>query len=112
MVTDIRGSLAPSSSPMMPSLVCPASSRASAMPRRSLNDELYGAGVGPAHWKVFYDTLDKFPTSGPIPAPPQQAAVESALIKNVVASITNGKAGVRRGLETMQRDLEIALGGR
>ncbi|MFT4051938.1 MAG: sugar ABC transporter substrate-binding protein [Microbacterium sp.] len=77
--------------------------------RRSLNDELYGAGLGPAHWNVFYDTLDKFPTTGPMPAPPQQAAVESALIKNVTATITNGADGVKRGLETMQRDLELAL---
>lgn len=80
--------------------------------RRSLNDEVYGAGVGPANWKVFYDTLDRFPTTAPIPAPPQQAAVDSALIKNVVATITNGPDGVRRGLETMQRDLELALKGR
>ena len=84
----------------------------SSLPRRSLNAELYGAGVGPAHWEVFYDTLDKFPDTGPMPAPPQQAAVESALLKNVVSTITNGPSGVRRGLETMQRDLEIALGGR
>jgi len=84
----------------------------SSSPRRSLNTELYGAGVGPAHWEVFYDTLEKFPDTGPMPAPPQQAAVESALIKNVVSTITNGPSGVRRGLETMQRDLELALGGR
>lgn len=77
--------------------------------RRTLNAELYGAGIGPKHWEIFYDTLLKFPTTGPIPAPPQQAAVESALIKNVVGTITNGPSGVRRGLETMQRDLELAL---
>ncbi len=84
----------------------------SSIPRRSLNTELYGAGLGPAHWEVFYDTLDKFPDTAPMPAPPQQAAVESALTKNVVGAITNGPGGVRRGLENMQRDLEIALGGR
>ncbi|WP_231637090.1 ABC transporter substrate-binding protein [Microbacterium sp. No. 7] len=84
----------------------------SSLPRRTLNDQLYGAGVGPKNWQVFYDTLDKFPTTGPMPAPPQQAAVESALIKNVVSTITNGPDGVRRGLETMQRDLELALRGR
>lgn len=84
----------------------------SSVARRSLNDELYGAGIGPAHWNVFYDTLDKFPTTAPMPAPPQQAAVESALIKNVVSTITNGPDGVRRGLETMQRDLEVALRSR
>ena len=32
-----------------------------------------------------------------------------ALIKNVVPTITNGPSGVRPGLETMQRDLELAL---
>jgi len=84
----------------------------SSLPRRSLNDQVYGAGVGPKHWQVFYDTLEKFPTTGPMPAPPQQAAVESALIKNVVTTITNGPGGVRAGLETMQRDLELALKGR
>ena len=81
----------------------------SSLPRKSLNDKLYGAGVGPAHWEVFYDTLEKFPTTGPMPAPPQQAAVEAALIKNVVGTITNGPDGVRPGLELMQRDLELAL---
>ncbi|MFT3876827.1 MAG: sugar ABC transporter substrate-binding protein [Propioniciclava sp.] len=84
----------------------------SSIPRRSLNTERYNAGVGPKHWQVFYDTLEKFPDTGPMPAPPQQAAVESALIKNVVTTITNGPDGVRRGLETMQRDLELALKGR
>ncbi|MFP5416016.1 MAG: ABC transporter substrate-binding protein [Actinomycetes bacterium] len=84
----------------------------SSLPRRRLNDELYGGGTGPRNWQVFYDTLDKFPSTGPMPAPPQQAAVESALIKNVVTTITSGPDGVRRGLETMQRDLELALKGR
>jgi multiple sugar transport system substrate-binding protein len=83
----------------------------SSVARRSLNDEVYGAGVGPEHWNVFYDTLDKYPTTGAIPAPPQQAKVEAALIKNVTATITRGSSGVRPGLETMQRDLELALKG-
>lgn len=77
--------------------------------RRSLVNAALYEGVGPAHWQVFYDTLDKFPTSGPIPAPPAQAAVETALIKNVVGTITSGPQGVRPGLDTMQRDLELAL---
>ncbi|MDI6944411.1 MULTISPECIES: ABC transporter substrate-binding protein [Microbacterium] len=84
----------------------------SSLPRRTLNAELYGGEIGPKHWEVFYDTLDRHPDTGPMPAPPQQAAVESALIKNVVSTITNGPGGVRRGLETMQRDLELALKGR
>ena len=80
--------------------------------RRSMVNESFYRGVGPAHWKVFYDTLDAFPDSAPIPAPPQQAAVETALIKNVVSAITQGPDGVRPGLATMQRDLELALKGR
>lgn len=77
--------------------------------RRSLcNGDFYSA-KGPEHWSVYYDTLDTLPC-GPIPAPPQQAAVETALIKNVVGAVTAGSdAGVRSTLATMQRDLDLAL---
>ncbi|GAA2091763.1 sugar ABC transporter substrate-binding protein [Microlunatus panaciterrae] len=77
--------------------------------RRSMVNEAFYSGKGPKHWQVFYDTLDRFPTTGPIPAPPQQAAVETALIKNVLGAITGPAAGVPRALGTMQRDLDIAL---
>ncbi|WP_152365647.1 extracellular solute-binding protein [Microlunatus speluncae] len=80
--------------------------------RRSLVDEAFYAGTGPRHWRVFYDTLDRFPTTGPIPAPPQQAAVETALIKNVLGALNGPPAAVRPALDTMHRDLERALGGR
>lgn len=73
--------------------------------RRSMHtDEFYVDG--PKHWKVFYDTLDKFPETGPIPAPPQQAAVQTALIKNTVEAVTGN---TRSALSTMQRDLELAM---
>lgn len=77
--------------------------------RRSMVNEALYSGKGPAHWQVFYDTLDKFPSSGPIPAPPQQAAVESALIKNVLGAVTGSAANVRPALSMLQRDLELAL---
>lgn len=77
--------------------------------RRSMVNEAFYAGKGPRHWQVFYDTLDRFPTTAPIPAPPQQAAVETALIKNVLAAVTGGQGSVRPALATMQRDLERAL---
>jgi multiple sugar transport system substrate-binding protein len=77
--------------------------------RRSMVNEAYYSGLGPKHWQVFYDTLDKFPTTGPIPAPPQQAAVETALIKNVTPALSGPAAGIPSALATMQRDLEIAL---
>ena len=77
--------------------------------RRSMVNESFYAATGPRHWKVFYDTLDRFPTSGPIPAPPQQAAVETALMKNVSAAVSGSSAGVRSAMGTLQRDLELAL---
>ncbi|MGM7777385.1 extracellular solute-binding protein [Arthrobacter sp. KNU-44] len=77
--------------------------------RRSMvNEQLY-AGRGPKHWKVFDDTLDKFPTTGPIPAPPQQAAVETALMKNVSLAVSGDENQLKQALASMQRDLEIAL---
>ena len=77
--------------------------------RRSMvNEQLY-AGKGPAHWKAFYDTLDRFPTTGPIPAPPQQAAVETALMKNVSLAVSGDERQLKQALASMQRDLELAL---
>ncbi|CCH71774.1 Extracellular solute-binding protein family 1 [Nostocoides australiense Ben110] len=78
--------------------------------RRSMcNAQLY-AGKGPQHWQVFYDTLDKVGAS-PIPAPPQQAAVDTALIKNVLGAVTAGsRQGLRGNLQTLDRDLTLALG--
>lgn len=77
--------------------------------RRSMCTEAFYSEKGPAHWQVFYDTLDELP-AGPIPAPPQQAAVETALIKNVVGAVTAGSdAGLRSALGTLQRDLDLAL---
>uniref|UniRef100_UPI002FC970FC extracellular solute-binding protein n=1 Tax=Pseudarthrobacter sp. TaxID=1934409 RepID=UPI002FC970FC len=77
--------------------------------RRSMVNEALYSGKGPAHWKVFYDTLDKYPTTGPIPAPPQQAAVETALMKNVSLAVSGDERQLKQALESMQRDLELAL---
>jgi multiple sugar transport system substrate-binding protein len=74
--------------------------------RRSMVDAAFYAKTGPKHWQVFYDTLDKFPTTGPIPAPPQQAAVETALIKNVTEAVTGDP---KKALGTLHRDLTTAL---
>lgn len=69
-----------------------------------VNDRLY-TGVGPEHWSRFYDTLERFPTSGPIPAPPQQAAVETALIRNVSTALSGGPDQISRSLDSLDRDL-------
>ena len=79
--------------------------------RRSHNTELY-KDKGPKHWEIFYGTLDEFPDTQPIPAPPQGAAVETALIKNVLSAVTGSRGGVRRALGNLQRDLDLALGGK
>jgi ABC-type glycerol-3-phosphate transport system substrate-binding protein len=76
--------------------------------RRSLVNAAFYKKTGPKHWQVFYDTLDKFPTTGPIPAPPQQAAVETALIKNVTEAVTGNP---KRALDSLHDDLNTALKG-
>ncbi|WP_210769385.1 extracellular solute-binding protein [Occultella kanbiaonis] len=77
--------------------------------RRSMVNEAFYADTGPRTWQVFYDTLDTFPTTSPIPAPPQQAAVETALIKNVSAAVSGSAAGVPGALAALDRDLTQAL---
>ena len=76
--------------------------------RRSMCDEALYSQKGPAHWKVFYDTLDQLPCA-PIPAPPQQAAVETALIKNVLGAVTGSAAALPAALERLDEDLTRAL---
>lgn len=73
--------------------------------RRSMaSDNLY-TGIGPENWSRFYDTLDHFPETGPIPAPPQQAAVETALIRNVSTALSGDPDQLEDSLETLDRDL-------
>lgn len=77
--------------------------------RRSMVTENLYTGTGPEHWSRFYDTLDHFPTSGPIPAPPQQAAVETALIKNVSTAVGGGPEQVVSSLRALDRDLRAVF---
>ncbi|MFF5468121.1 extracellular solute-binding protein [Streptomyces achromogenes] len=76
--------------------------------RRSMLTSQRYAKTGPAHWDVFYDTLDRFPDTGPIPAPPQVAAVDLALTKHTSTAL-NSPGSVRPALRAMQRDLERAM---
>ncbi|MGY0060227.1 extracellular solute-binding protein [Streptomyces sp. LZ34] len=64
--------------------------------------------TGPDHWQVFYDTLDKFPDTGPIPAPPQVAEVEQVLLKHTGTALAS-RGAVRPALRRMQGDLEKAM---
>ncbi|MEV0633858.1 extracellular solute-binding protein [Streptomyces sp. NPDC050619] len=76
--------------------------------RRSMVDEARYRETGPAHWQVFYDTLDKIPTTGPIPAPPQVNEVEQLLIKHTGTALASPGA-VRPALRRLQGDLEKAM---
>ena len=49
------------------------------------------------------------PATGPMPAPPQQAAVETALIKNVLGAVTGPAGNVRPAVDRLGRDLALAL---
>ncbi len=64
--------------------------------------------TGPTHWRVFYDTLDRFPDTGPVPAPPQVAEVEQVLLKHTGAALASPRS-VRPALRRMQADLEKAM---
>ncbi|WP_316742471.1 extracellular solute-binding protein [Streptomyces sp. MK7] len=76
--------------------------------RRSMLTEARYAQTGPAHWRVFYDTLDRFPDTGPIPAPPQVAEVTEVLLKHTGTALASPRA-VRPALRRMQNDLEKAM---
>ncbi|PMC76108.1 extracellular solute-binding protein [Brachybacterium sp. UMB0905] len=77
--------------------------------RRSMVNDNFYTQIGPENWSRFYDTLDRFPTTGPIPAPPQQAAVETALIRHVSTALSGGPDQVQRSLQALDRDLREVL---
>ncbi|NEB04005.1 extracellular solute-binding protein [Streptomyces sp. SID13726] len=76
--------------------------------RRSMLTEDRYREMGPRHWQVFYDTLDKFPDTGPIPAPPQVAEVEQVLLKHTGTALASRRS-VGPALRRMQSDLEKAM---
>ena len=61
---------------------------------------------GPAHWSVFYDTLEKFPNTAPIPAPPYYNALATALNTRTTQAMSSGNA--QSALADLQSDLETA----
>lgn len=77
--------------------------------RRSMVNDAFYRETGPRNWKVFYDTLDEFPDSGPIPAPPQQAEVENALARNVALGMSGGPAQLETALDRLDRELTVAM---
>ncbi|MFJ8086563.1 extracellular solute-binding protein [Streptomyces sp. NPDC096205] len=76
--------------------------------RRSMLNGARYAETGPNRWQVFYDTLDRFPDTGPIPAPPQVAEVEQVLLKHTGSALASPRS-VRPALRRLQGDLEKAM---
>lgn len=73
--------------------------------RRSMMTAERYATTGPANWKVFYDTLDKFPDTAPIPAPPEANPMTTAYTKYTGLAVT-GEMKPKDALDGMQKDLE------
>jgi multiple sugar transport system substrate-binding protein len=73
--------------------------------RRSMNDEKRYSTSGPANWHVFYDTLDKRPDTGPIPAP-KFSIPETDIYTRYTALAVNGQSSPKDALDGMQRELE------
>ena len=72
--------------------------------RRSLHNELRYSYTGPNHWRVFYDTVDKYPDTGPIPAPPSSNPMTRAFTKYTGLAMA-GDQTPRQALDNMQREL-------
>ncbi len=73
--------------------------------RRSMNDEKRYATSGPANWHVFYDTLDKLPDTGPIPAP-KFSIQETDIYTRYTALAVTGQSTPKDALDGMQTELE------
>ena len=73
--------------------------------RRSMNDEKRYSKSGPANWHVFYDTVDKRPDTGAIPAPVFSIEQTNIYVR-YTSSATSGEMTPKEALDGMQADLE------
>ncbi|MFN8525949.1 MAG: extracellular solute-binding protein [Chloroflexota bacterium] len=78
-------------------------------PRRSLMTEDRMGGI--KNWKIFYDTLDKYPDTGPIPAPPESNQLAALLTKYVDLAIT-GEKTPKAALDDLHAELTKLLAAR
>ena len=72
--------------------------------RRSLSQEDAYAETGPANSKVFYDTLDKHPSTAPIPAPPWANPMTSIFTRYTGLGMS-GEMDAQQTMDEMQREL-------
>jgi len=72
--------------------------------RRSFMNAEFYAETGPEHWQVFQDTLDKHPSTSPIPAPPCSNPMTTTFTK-FTGLATNGEMTPQAALDGMQTEL-------
>jgi multiple sugar transport system substrate-binding protein len=73
--------------------------------RRSVaNDPKQHESIGPKHWQVFYDALDKRPDTGPIPAPVETKEMTTIFVKYVGLAMAN-EMPVKEATDKMQSEL-------
>lgn len=75
--------------------------------RRSLLTEERYASIGPEHWEVFYGTLDNYPDTAPLPAPPWFQEMNTIFTRYTDLAMTASESP-QEALDNMQRDLEEA----
>ena len=72
--------------------------------RSRVNAEAF-ADTGPEHWEVFYSTLDDYPDTGPIPAPPISNPMTNIFTTNTGLAMTF-ELTAQEALDKMQSELE------
>ncbi|GGM83122.1 ABC transporter substrate-binding protein [Dactylosporangium sucinum] len=72
--------------------------------RRSVAQTISKVGVPPANSDLYYDSIDKYPTLVPYPAPAKYSAFESTVLRHLQL-IFAGEAPVSDGLKNMQNEL-------
>lgn len=73
--------------------------------RRSMLIESAFEKTGPAHWQVFYDTLDKHPDTAPIPAPPISNPM-TTLFTSYTGKAMTGELTAQQAMDQLQKELE------
>lgn len=71
---------------------------------RSVAQTISKAGVPPKNSDLYYDSIDKYPTLVPYPAPAKYSPFESAVLRHLQL-IFAGESSVADGLKAMQSDL-------
>ena len=77
--------------------------------RRSLaTDALWTPELGPKSYSVFYDTLDKFPDTAPIPAPPPAVEMANIFTRYVGLAMSQDQTA-QQSLDGMHQELTDLL---